>query len=83
MLGDHQGAIADLSKGINWLESRNKIDGSKNQEFRDELGFGYLIRGLQKSLLPGSSATDGCNDLRKASELGQERAFDYLKDYCN
>lgn len=83
MLDDHRGAIADLSKGIQWLEYRLQKEEFKTSDNYEILGLGFLIRGAQKSMVPGSSATDGCSDFRRAADLGQNKATDYIAEFCN
>jgi tetratricopeptide (TPR) repeat protein len=41
----------------------------------------YLLRGLAKIMLRQKDS--GCLDFSKAGELGDERAYDMIKKYCN
>lgn len=77
MLNDHQGAINDLDKGISFLHKILKSPNYDFDEYRQSLGFGYCIRGLQKNIITNSKS--GCEDIRKAVEFGDEYSFKVIK----
>ena len=47
----------------------------------NDIGDAYRLRGLAKIKL--NDKNNGCKDLRKASELGDEFSFDLLRENCN
>lgn len=77
MLNDHRGAISDLDKGVSFLNKILKSPKYDFDEYRQSLGFGYCIRGLQKNIITNSKS--GCEDIRKAVELGDEYAYKAIK----
>ena len=72
-LDDHTGAIADLTKGISFQEMILKFPKYDFDEFNKILGLGYSVRGIQKCIITNSNS--GCDDIRKAIELGEESAY--------
>jgi tetratricopeptide (TPR) repeat protein len=67
-LHDYRGAIADLTKAI-------ALDPNS--------GDAYYFRGLSKSFESYQQKESGCLDLRKAGELGNSKAYDAIREFCN
>lgn len=61
-------AIADYDKSI----TLNPIKSLRGES--------YLKRGIDK--LRVSKKNEGCMDLSKAGELGETKAYDYIRKYC-
>ena len=71
-LGDYKGAIIDFSEQIN--RNTSNADIYKNAEL-------YYYRGHSKLKL--DEKTEGCKDLKKAAELGDEEAQSDLLTKCS
>ncbi len=67
LLSDNRGAIHDFDKAI---------------ELKPEIGSTYLLRGISKFNL-SDNLNEACLDWSKAGELGNEKAYDYIKEHCN
>ncbi len=66
-LQNYQDAIDDLSKAI-----------ELNQ--KDVLAYSYYFRGFAK--IQNRDKNNGCLDLSKAGELGYDKAYDAIKEFC-
>jgi len=56
-------------------------DFNKTIELNPKLTEAYSGRGVAKIVL--GQKDSGCLDLSKAGELGFEKAYQYIKEYCN
>ena len=77
---DFQGAISDYTKSIELISEQLRTK-KFNRAFKYKLTNAYLLRG--SSFMAMRKNYEGCSDFRKAEELGERRAINYLKKYCN
>jgi len=56
------------------------LDYTKAIEIIPNFSEAYFCRGMTKIAL--NRKEDGCLDLRKAGELGDAVAYEYIKKYC-
>ncbi|WP_396170577.1 tetratricopeptide repeat protein [Flavobacterium sp.] len=98
-LNDFHGAIADFNNAIEIFptiyvyvkrgQAKDSlkdyqgaiVDFTKAIEINLNYSEGYLNRGLTKLKL--NQKDSGCLDLGKAGELGNNRAYELIKKYCN
>jgi len=76
---DFRGAIRDYTKSINLISEQLRTE-KFNRAFKYKLTNAYLLRG--SSFMAIKKNYEGCMDFRKAEELGERRAINYLKKYC-
>lgn len=71
--GDYISCIMDMTKAIE-VSPKTLADDSESA------GWSYYIRGLAKIKL--GRKQDGCEDLSKAGELGEAKAYEAISTYC-
>lgn len=80
-LGDYRGAIIDLDKIIPLIEDGFKYKENINNFYLSKKRDAYFHRGLSKMILQ-TDREGACKDMSVAGELGEEKAYDYIKRYC-
>jgi len=83
-LDQYAKAYDDYSNSIDLIISRIEAkrgsvsyDGSLNKDLRGLL----LFRGM--SLVHDNRPYDGCDDFKRASQMGETKARNYIRKYCN
>lgn len=66
-LNNFEEAILDTNNAINIFKKKNADD--------------YFTRGVCKMNI--GQKNEGCIDLSKSGELGNQKAYQYIKEYCN
>jgi len=80
----YDAAYKDYSVAINLIfsqiaQSKSKI--SSKSQLNLKLRQTLLLRGM--SLVHGNKPYDGCDDFNRALKMGESKASNYIKQYCN
>lgn len=74
-MGDYNTAINNYTKCIAILQKDNE------NQYGYYLKYAFFNRGLAR--IKTQRKNEGCLDLSKAGELGQEKAYQAITEYCN
>ncbi len=80
--GRYTGAVTDYTRSINTLfaQTQSTTDQDKLTAITEKLRDLYLIRGSAFALLERDG--EACDDFSRSRDLGERKAYNYLRKYC-